>query len=118
MKVSIVRIVDRGVPNQERLHLSVLVYTDLSFFMVVDTVATGVNSISSTPKHSYWFAPAKVKPGDNVVLYTGPGTDSQTRRADGGTDYFFFWNLPNTIWHTPAARAVLFEVLSWETSPA
>jgi hypothetical protein len=118
MKLSIVQIVDRGVPNQERLHLSVSIYTDLSFFIVFDTVTTGVNSISSTPKHSFWFKPTQVKPGDNVVLYTGPGTDSQTRRADGGTDYFFFWNLPKTIWDSAAARAVLFEVLSWETSRA
>ena len=84
MKLNIVRIADRGVANQERLHVAVTENANLAFY---------------------------------VVLYAGFGNNHVSPRPDGGTDYFFYWGLKNTLWAPPNSCAVLLEIENWQTSP-
>lgn len=116
MKLQIMQIIDRGKPNTERLWLRALADTNLQYFIVFDTVYTGPNAISNLQKHAFWFASKAVKAGDNITLYTGSGTQSENRNASGGTDHFFHWGLPNTIWGIRGSCAVLFEISNWETT--
>jgi hypothetical protein len=116
MKLQIMEIIDRGVANKERLWMRVLADTNLQFYIVFDTVYTSANAISSSQKHAFWFPPTPVKAGDNVILVTGPGTRSQTLNSSGGTDHFFHWGFPNTIWNQKEDCAVLFEVNTWVTT--
>jgi len=117
MKLKIVQIVDRGKPFYERLHISVLAQSNLNFYAVFDTVRVEQNSIVSTPRMTYWFPTVLVNPGDAVFLFTGPGKNSTERRRDGGTNHYFYWAQPKTIWDNPSSCAVLLEIVDWETSP-
>lgn len=115
MNLRIVTVADRGVANRERLHLSVLAGANLSFYAVFESVRQG-NGITIGARRGYWFPAFVLKPGDNVVLYTGLGADITRPRKDGGTDYFFYWGMPETLWADPLSCAVLLEIANWETS--
>lgn len=116
MKAEIVKILDRGIVNQERLWLKVLAKTDLSYFIVFDTTYTSENSISNLQRHAYWFNPKEVNAGDYVVLYTKKGTPSDELNDQGTTTHFLYWGLSNTVWNNTDDCAVLFEVNTWATS--
>jgi hypothetical protein len=116
MRLRIVSTAYRGVPNQERLHLSVLVPANLVNYAVFNTVKLPGNLIVSKPKNTYWFIAQAVKPGDNVVLYTTTGTPTKNLRPDGGTDYFYYWGLHNVLWSDPSSCAVVVEINDWVTS--
>jgi hypothetical protein len=118
MKIKVLRIADKGVPDLERLHLSVLADANLVNYAVFDTVKlTNGTAIQSIPKHTYWFLSYPVKAGDDVVLYTRPGVQSKAVRGGGGTTHFFFWGMTHTLWDAPDACAVVLEVVDWATSP-
>lgn len=116
MKLEILKIIDRGVPNKERLWLKVLADCSLTYFAVIDTVYSTPNSISNSPKRTYWFDPKQVKVGDYVILYTCKGTPSESKNPDGSTNYFFYWNQANTLWNKPEDCAVLIELNGWQTT--
>jgi len=118
VKVQIFLIADRGVANKERIHLRVLAETNLSFFLVFNTFYTNLTAISKNPKDVYWFPSTYVKPGDQVVLYSGFGQNRSVRALlDGTTNHFFYWGQKNTLWNSYGDCAVLFEVESWQTTP-
>ncbi len=116
MKLEIADIIDRGIPNKERLWLRVKADADLIYYAVLATEYLAEHAISSVPRHVYWFVKKDVKAGDYVVLYTGKGTASETSNQAGGKTYFLFWGLGTTIWNKAADCAVLYEINSWETS--
>ena len=116
MNLRIVRIADRGVPNQERLHLKASSKTDLCFFVVFDTVRTAPDKVSVKPKNVHWFSSKVIDVGDSVVLYTGSGTPNETRNPDGSKNHFFYWGLSSTIWNASESCAILLEIQNWETT--
>lgn len=116
MKIEIVRLLDKGSANNERLWLKVLSSTNLHYFIVFDTTYTSENTISNLQRNAYWFKSKEVRSGDSVVLYTRKGTRSETMNADGSTTHFLFWGLDRTIWNNEGDCAVLFEVATWQTS--
>jgi hypothetical protein len=115
MKLKIVGIYDRGIPNQERLHLNVLAPADLSFHVVLDTTRVG-DTVSTQIRNVYWWTRYPVQAGDWVILYTRSGLFSTARRADGRTNHFFFWGMKSVLWANPASCAVVLGVQDWETS--
>ncbi len=116
MKLEIVQIVEPGVAGKERVHLVVRVAANLSYYCVVNTVLQPNGLLANVARHAYLFGPLELKPGDNIVLYTGPGSYTSTVRTDGGADYFFHWGLPQTIFGTPDSRATLVEMAGWKTN--
>jgi hypothetical protein len=116
MKLEIVRIAEAGVAFKERIHISVLVAANLGFYSVLNTVLQSNGLLANVIRHGYFFGPIQVKPGDNIVLYTGPGKYTSTVRTDGGTDYFFYWSLPQTIFGVSESRATLVEMAGWNTN--
>jgi hypothetical protein len=117
MRVKLQKILDRGVPNKERLWLKVLQDTDMRYYIVFDTRYISQKSISTFPAHTYWFGPKIVSSGDNVVLGTYKGTYNSKQNTDGTTTHYYYWGNENTIWNNEGDCAVLFEISSWETSP-
>jgi hypothetical protein len=116
MKISIVGILDRGVPNQERLHLRSLADVSLSSYAVFDTGYLNPGRISNFPKNVYWFAPKNIKAGDSVVVYTNAGVNSSTPNIDGTTTYFFHWGKSTILWSAPGSCAVVWELNDWTTT--
>jgi hypothetical protein len=117
MRIKILSIADRGDSAKERLHLSILVDSNLVNYAVFDTMKLqDGKAVLQTPKHTYWFESHLVKAGDQVVLCTRPGVASQRLVPGGGTIHFFFWGLQNSLWALPDSCAVVVEINDWVTS--
>lgn len=116
MRLQIIGIVNRGAPNQERVHLRVLADTNLSYYVVLDTTYVSPTAISNLLRHAYWFPSQQVKAGDNVVLYSGVGANKSLPNPLGGTNHFFYWGLTQTVWNNTGDCAVLMELSNWQTS--
>jgi len=117
MKIEIVGIFDKGVPNNERITLKVLQDCNLMYYSVGKTVYSGPNNISNALKEIFWFSPREVKSGDYIWLYTGNGSEHTHSNTSGTTTHNFYWRLPKTIFHSIDDCAVLFENNNWQTSP-
>jgi hypothetical protein len=115
MRVRLVNIADRGIPQQERLHLSVFAPSNLVNYAVFASRMISPNLVKTTPDLAYWFADMPVYPGDQVILYTGTGQNKVERRPDGRWNRFVYWGLGNVIWGDPQSCAVLLEINYWET---
>lgn len=119
MKIHILSIADRGVAFQERLHLKVTEPTNLGSYLVVSSVWVNPTAVANGSRPMYWFPPQELKANDDVVLYTRGGAHLPAQpNTVGGTTYFYFWGQPNTLWNSPEACALLFDVASWIASPS
>jgi hypothetical protein len=115
MRIQLVSIADRGIATLERLHLSVIAPSNLVNYAVFATQRIPPNSIKTPPDFAYWFANMQVYPGDQVILYTGPGQPKVEPRPDGKSNRFLYWGLGITVWSSPESCAVLLEINEWDT---
>jgi hypothetical protein len=115
MKLAIVRIANRGVGSKERLHLSVLSDTNLSYYVVLASTRQA-NSVTAGWRPAFWFSPQPVKAGDTVILYSAAGVDTQEKQPNGTTCHFIHWGSGSTFWNKTGDCAVLLEVNIWQTS--
>jgi len=113
MNLQIVQILDRGVPNKERLWLKAMADINLKFYIVVVTTYITPRTVSNNPKYTFWFYDKNVKAGDNVVLCTGKGVSSESPNPSGGTNHYIYWGLPDTVWNKTGDCAILFEINTW-----
>ncbi len=118
MKLRIETIANRGVPNLERIHLSVAEPTNLSFHMVMASAYQGLTAIANGGRLSFWFPPVDVQPGDQLILYTRAGVFEKSKSTlfPNHNLFFFFWGLAQTVWNTENDCAVVLELLAWQTS--
>ncbi len=118
MSVKIKAIRDSGIVGKERLVLQVLGDNDIGYYIVFDTTFFEDGRVSNKVRHSYWFPDKKVHAGDLVILYTKPGTQSESQNKDGSTSHFFYWGLAKTIWNKEGDCAVLLEARNWSVKGA
>lgn len=116
MKIQIVRIADRGVASRERVHLTVLAPTTLSFYVLLKTRYANASSIHSGSITAFWFPPIPVTAGDTVIVYTGRGANSSRKDSAGRTTYFLYASVDRTLFNSQADCVVLFEGAEWATS--
>lgn len=109
-------ILERGIPNKERVHLKFAMRTFLSYYTVFLNHVAANNMVASGHLSAYWFPSIEIQPGDEVLLYSCGGTPSSAPGPDGGTVYKFYWGFPQTLWHEPRNVVVLAELTGWETS--
>ena len=114
MRMRIVDILDRGVPNKERIHISVDADTDLQFFVVLETMSRG-SAIQAGGLQAFWFPAKEVKAGEMVLLFTAGGTESTFVAEDKVKVHLRYWGRKNTIFHAPTSTAALMEVAEWAT---
>jgi hypothetical protein len=115
-RLTLVGIYERGIPNKERVAISVAVEVNLTFYaLIISAYTPGRQGVLAGSRLAYWFNPLVVKPGDWVVLYSGTGVNTTEKRTDGGTNHFFHWGLPNTVWDNPESCAILCELNTWTT---
>ncbi len=117
MKLRIERIADRGVPNQERLFLTVVEPTNLGSHLVVSSAYMTPTTVANGGKNCFWFPPQEVKAMDQIVLYTRAGNYQPPEIGLVWNTYFYFWGQPSTIWNSLDTCALLFDVASWSASP-
>ena len=117
MKLKLIQICDRGIPNKERLWIKVVAPTYLDYYIVFDSSYSSPIAISTVPKYSFWFPHISVYPGDNIVLQTGSGIYSSKKDdISGTTTHCFYWGLGSVIWQDKNSCAVLIEINNWETT--
>jgi hypothetical protein len=116
MRLELKGVIERGVANKERILLAVLTPANLSYYSLLHTVAADLNTntVRAGGHLTYWFPTQWVGPRDQVIIYTRTGADNAVRRPDGGTNYFYYWGLNQTIFQDPSSRVVLFEHQSWQ----
>ena len=115
MKLKLLKIIERGVLKDERVHLLAEVDLNLTFYLIFSTYRIG-DGVSRMPERVYWFPEHEVKAGDHVILYTRAGTDSTNRRNDGATNHFFFQDLDSALYTKSSACVLALEVNTWMTS--
>jgi hypothetical protein len=116
MRLTLHGIIDRGLANKERVHISVVLPANLSYYAILETRSIDGQTIVALGRQIYWFTALVVNPGDQVILYSCPGKNSSVRRPDGKMNHFFYWGFTKTIWHDLGARVVLFELNAWQAS--
>jgi hypothetical protein len=117
MKLRIENIADRGVPNEERLHLRVIEPTNLGSHLVMSSAWVTSTSVANGSKAVFWFPPQDVRANDEIILYTRGGNfERRSQTLLGPTTYFYFWGLPNTLWNNDSSCALIFDVASWAAS--
>lgn len=114
-KLDVVQIADAGVPNQERVHLSVNVPTSLVYFVALKSYMDE-GGVASGGAPAYWFPSISVRPRDQIVLYTGIGTNTSqpTPQTSGTTTHFLYWGMTVTLFNSPLDTIVLMELREWQ----
>lgn len=115
MKVQIVGMSDRGIPNKERLHLRALLNFNLAYLIALNTRGSGT-AVDPGSLAAFWFPAKEVKHGDSIVLYSNIGEHTQEPAVDGTTNHFYHWGFPQTIWQDPAACVVVLDILDWQST--
>lgn len=78
-ELTVAGVFERGVPNQERVVLRVNAMTNLGGFLLARGPWANGNVIALQNDGYFYFPDEVVLPNSWVVLYTAPGTKSQTR---------------------------------------
>ncbi|MBK0000289.1 hypothetical protein [Erwinia sp. S38] len=116
MKLKIRTIHGHGKASEEYVILDVIKECNADFYMILDTTFTNDGKISNKNRHSHWFLPADLKPGDVIVLFTKEGQSSTKKQDNGSTIYFRYWGLKSAVWNDDGDGAVLIEINAWKTS--
>lgn len=114
MNIKIVKILDAGAANKEKLQLKAVADDNIGNYVVFDTLQIEPGRIASIPKNAYWFPDRNVKGNDIIFLYTGPGKNYETKNEDGTTTWYFYWGRNVTLWKNKNSSAALLRIHDWE----
>ena len=117
MNATSLQILNRGVPNQERLYFKALSNFDSRYIAVFLSTHATLTSINNGGNKAYWFPPKIIQLGDHVLLYSCVGTNSERIHLDGKKIHSFYWGLRSTIWSEPNSCAVLFDLVNYQATP-
>ena len=97
-ELSVFGLVDRGVPNQERIILRPTELVNLMQFVVTIALREEGGMVRPLNDHIFWFPELIVAPPSWILLYTGPGTPRETIISESNQPaYTLHWGKPNTI---------------------
>jgi hypothetical protein len=111
-EIRLVDVLERGVPNKERIALKVEATIDIgSYALVLGVRAPGGAFITPIPDSMFWFGSATVNANDWIFVYTGSGTPSKVPPAgDVGNVYIIHWGRPHTVFHDPQIVPALWRI--------
>lgn len=114
MNVQILRVVDKGNINSERIVLKILANDNIGHYAIfrsgINSSGTGItNKVYST----YWFPDSQVRAGDLVVLYTKSGIATNTSNSDGTTTRFYYWGFTSPVWNNGNYMVTLVTTPAW-----
>lgn len=105
-------VVDRGIPNAERIPIYVQEPTNIGQFGVMAGPSELDGFVKPYKDNLYWFSDGLVKPGDWIFLYTGSGTP-KTEDIIGSTDskiYTVHWGKTNTMFANSTIVPIVFRI--------
>jgi hypothetical protein len=112
------KISDAGNLDAERVVVMATAHDDIGLYAIFQCKSVSDDKISpgDIPR-AYWFADAKIKKGDFIVLYTKHGVTREKKNKDGSTSRFFYWGAKEPLW-VPGMTAVLVRTSDWQFSEA
>lgn len=97
-ELSLVAVLERGVPNQECIAISVKETVDLSQFGLLVGVMNPNGLAVPAQDYFFWFGSAIVSAGDWIFVNTGDGEPRLRKSTDQQFHvYTLFWKRPRTI---------------------
>jgi len=117
MRVQVVGITDRGIANQERLHLRAIVNLNIAYLVVLNSRYGTAATVFPGALAAYWFPGKMVMAGDNIILYSNAGPPTQEANPQGTSNHFYHWGFPKAIWADPASCVVVLDTNDWLASP-
>lgn len=114
MNLKIINIADAGIANKERVHIKVVLPDNIGRYAIFDTIQTEPGKVSSAVKNVYWFPDKEVRAGDDVILYSRTGTNSQITNENGTSTAFYYWGKNKTLWNSANDSVVLVKIESWD----
>lgn len=108
--MSILDVVDRGIPNQERIPI----FIKNDFYLQTQWVGLGVmqpdKKIFPINDNSFWLGIGWVKKGDWIFLYTGKGEPRINEIPNQETKiYTVHWNREKTLFNSPELHPYLLD---------
>lgn len=105
-------VVDRGVPNSERIPILVCEHTNMGQFGVMVGVSNQGVFANPIKDNLLWFEDGFVKPGDWILVCTGSGTPQRFdwSTPPGSTVYVVHWGRQKTMFANSQIVPVLFKV--------
>lgn len=90
MKLKIVKILDHGNLEKERLWLKANENLDLGHYLIAITQYMSPESISTALQDILWLPAKKINAGDEVVIYSRGGKNSE-KKGDSKSTYFYYF---------------------------
>lgn len=98
-ELSVVAVVDAGVPHRERIILRPTQAVDLSLFALVIGSQTEIGMVPWSD-HFRWLGPQTIGPPSWLVIYTDGGQDVEsTHEQTGEPVYIKHWGRAHTIFN-------------------
>jgi hypothetical protein len=112
LKLKIVEVQGHGKQAEEYIKFSVVDDCNLTEYLLTDTTFQAGNTVSVSNKlrHMHWFPSQKVEKGDVVYLWTGSGTETHLKQANGTTIHTLYWRLKEPVWNDNGDGALLFQI--------
>jgi hypothetical protein len=110
-ELSMLGVLDAGVPNQERIILRPTEEVNLAQFGVL--VGVRIDSGDLIPLHDnfYWFGEIQIPAPSWIVLATGKGEPKVTHHPNTGHPiYWFYWGKTATIFNGPIIIPIVFQI--------
>ena len=110
-ELSLVDVLDRGVPNKESIAISVHANVNLGQFGIILGSFSQTGMAVPFRDNLFWFGDGLVRAGDWIFVDTGEGHPTQSKNHnDDGIIYTVFWNKQKTLFARSNVVPILFRV--------
>ena len=105
-------VLDRGVPNKERIAFRAETTVDTGrFALVLAARVPGTALVMTLPDSSLWLGSKTLSENDWVMMYTGAGTAKTLPPAGGyGSVHIGYWGKDTTVLHDPNVVPVIWRL--------
>lgn len=111
-------ILDRGIPNKERIVLRAEIPMHLGNFALICGPATAEGGLVPSSSFFLKLDGRDLKEGTWVIVYTCPGsTRSTTIESNGDPVLVLHWDKPNTIFHAKDWTVAAIEISGISVAP-
>lgn len=110
--LELISVVDRGVPNHERVNLRVNSRVFLGEYFIYAGISLPNNRALPLPNVSLWLGDDTIDTASWVVIYTGPGESKLTTQMKDTKEpvIVLHWNCPTTIFQGQTIVPVLIKI--------
>jgi len=111
LELKILGVYDRGIPNKERIVITVEASVNMGQFGLMLGVRAQNASATPITDNMFWFGDGFVRKGDMLFLYTGPGHATTNQIPNSlASFYSLHWGKMTTVFANPTTLPILFRV--------